>query len=208
MLPQALPQLVDTLMRLPQLETAELREMIQQLPDPQASAQEMVDRGWITPDQFSLLFPAAQPRPTASSRETMVAGFGGDETMLDADGDDWNLPLTHDEPELWTKAPPPPPKTPRVFVGLKVGERESDMDEGLRKLMSWAGKGLLVAIFVFGSFFAGLQLFAANSTVPPAARQESRDADAGDPAASVVMVNSERAKVRDVLPKTDDPATS
>ena len=42
MLPDALPQLLDTLLRLPCIEAAQLRELIQRLPDPQAAAQEMV----------------------------------------------------------------------------------------------------------------------------------------------------------------------
>ena len=57
MLPDALPQLFDTLLRLPLLEAAQLRELIQHLPDPQAAAQEMVRRGWVTQTQFSSLFP-------------------------------------------------------------------------------------------------------------------------------------------------------
>jgi hypothetical protein len=39
MLPDALPQLIETLLRLPHLEAAQLRELMQHLPDPQAAAQ-------------------------------------------------------------------------------------------------------------------------------------------------------------------------
>ena len=77
MLPDALPQLIDTLLRLPHLEGAQLRELIQHLPDPQASAEEMVRRGWITQDQFSSLFPDPQQRPTPL--KTMLVGFPDDE---------------------------------------------------------------------------------------------------------------------------------
>jgi hypothetical protein len=64
MLPDALPQLMDMLLRLPLLEAAQLRELIQHLPDPEAAAEEMVRRGWITQNQFSSLFPDQQQRPT------------------------------------------------------------------------------------------------------------------------------------------------
>ena len=81
MLPNALPQLLDTLLRLPHLEAAQVKELIQQLSDPQASAQEMVRRGWITQDQFSSLFPSPQ------QQETMLLGFADDESPPDADCD-------------------------------------------------------------------------------------------------------------------------
>ena len=84
MLPDALPQLVDTLLRLPHLEAAQLGELIQHLPDPQASAEEMVRRGWITQNQFSSLFPGPERRP--ASRETMLVGFADDDSPPDADG--------------------------------------------------------------------------------------------------------------------------
>ena len=95
MLPDALPQLIDTLLRLPLLEAAQLRELIQHLPDPQAAAQEMVRRGWITQDQLSSLFPDPQQRPTP--QETMLVDFGDDESPPDADGDDWILTVSDDE---------------------------------------------------------------------------------------------------------------
>jgi hypothetical protein len=88
MLSDALPQLIETLLRLPLLEAAQLRELIQHLPDPQAAAQEMVRRGWITQDQFSSLFPGPQQPPTP--RETMLRGFG-EKIPPDADGEDWSL---------------------------------------------------------------------------------------------------------------------
>ncbi|HEV3144705.1 MAG TPA: hypothetical protein VGZ47_12520 [Gemmataceae bacterium] len=95
MLPDALPQLMDTLLRLPHLEAAQLRELIGHLPDPQVAAQEMVRRGWITHNQFSSLFPGPQQRPTP--QETRLVGFGDGESPHDADCDDWSLPLTDDE---------------------------------------------------------------------------------------------------------------
>ena len=100
MLPDTLPQLIDILLRLPHLGAAELRELIQHLPDPQASAQEMVRRGWITQDQFSSLFPTHGQRPTP--RETILDAF--QDEASDADGDDWGLPLSDDE----DKAAAPP----------------------------------------------------------------------------------------------------
>src|SRR5688572_21404633 len=76
MLPNDAPHLIETLLRLPLLEAAQLRELIQHLPDPQAAAEEMVRRGWITHNQFWSLFPDPQQRPTP--RETMLVGFGHD----------------------------------------------------------------------------------------------------------------------------------
>jgi hypothetical protein len=120
MLPDALPQLMDTLLRLPHLEAAQLWELIQHLPDPQAVAQEMLRRGWITQNQFSSLFPRPQERPTP--RETMVLGVADDENPPDADCD-WSLPLGDDEDQadvplevVWTQpdrteeAMPPKPE--------------------------------------------------------------------------------------------------
>jgi hypothetical protein len=103
MLPDALPQLLDSLLRLPLLEAAQVRELIQQLPDPQACAQEMVRRGWITQNQFSALFAGPQQRPTL--RETMLLGCADDESPPDADGDDWSLPLTDEEEDKADVAP-------------------------------------------------------------------------------------------------------
>src|SRR5207248_11048245 len=95
MLPDALPQQIDTLLRLPLLEAAQLRELIQHLPDPQAAAQEMVRRGWITQDQYSSLFPGPQQRPTP--RETMMVGSGDDAITADAGGEDWMLPVDEED---------------------------------------------------------------------------------------------------------------
>src|SRR5262249_53437507 len=69
-------------------------ELIQHLPDPQASAWEMVRRGWITRDQLSSLFPGPEQRPTP--RKTMLVGFGVDDSPPDAD-EDWYLPLSDEE---------------------------------------------------------------------------------------------------------------
>jgi hypothetical protein len=90
MLPDALPQLIETLLRLPHLEAAQLRELIQHLPDPQATAQEMARRGWITQDQFSSLFPGPQPTP----QDTMPPGCGDDEIPPEAACDDWGLTVS------------------------------------------------------------------------------------------------------------------
>jgi hypothetical protein len=94
MQPDPLPQLVETLLALPRLEAAQLRELIQHLPDPQASAEEMVRRGWITPNQFSSLFPDPQQRPTP--HQTMLLGLG-DDSPTDADREDWVVPLSDEE---------------------------------------------------------------------------------------------------------------
>ncbi len=95
MLPDALPQLIETLLHLPHLDEAQLRELIQNLPDPQASAQEMVRRGWITQNQFSSLFPDPQQRPT--HRETTLVGFGDDEFPPDEDSHKWDLIVSDEE---------------------------------------------------------------------------------------------------------------
>jgi hypothetical protein len=86
---------MDMLLRLPLLEAAQLRELIQHLPDPQAAAQEMVRRGWITQDQWSSLFPDPQQRP--APQETMLVGFGDGETPPDADCEDWGLTVSDEE---------------------------------------------------------------------------------------------------------------
>src|SRR5262249_30757797 len=100
MLRDALPQLVDTLLRLPLLDAAQLRELIQHLPEPYASAQEMLRRGWVTEDQCSTAFPGTEQRRTP--RETMLLGFGDSELPPDADGEDWELSLDieDDKPDV------------------------------------------------------------------------------------------------------------
>src|SRR5215467_10023912 len=95
MLPDALPQLMDTLLRLPLLDAAQLRALIQHLPEPHASAQEMLRRGWITQDQFASVFPGPEQRHTP--RKTMLLGFGDDDLPPDADDEDWYLPLDDEE---------------------------------------------------------------------------------------------------------------
>jgi hypothetical protein len=256
MLPDALPQLIETLLRLPLLEAAQLRELIQHLPDPRAAAQEMVRRGWITQDQFSSLFPGPQ-QPTP--QETMVPGTG-EESPTDADGEDWSLTISDHEDkadappevergrpdctdeEMWRDAngenwdlvvsddedkadvPPevertrpdctdeemrPEPETvgagpvlsgaastpqfesdvlvPPVAGGNEARRRESDTDRRLSQWIGWASKGLLMCSFFLWTLFAGLQFFEESSTVPPATRQESREANAGDPARVVEL---------------------
>ncbi len=95
MLPDGLPQLVDTLLRLPHLDTAQVSELIQRLPDPLAYAQEMVRRGWITQNQFSSLFPRPQRQPT--TRETKLDGFEDEDIWPNADCNNWDLPLSDEE---------------------------------------------------------------------------------------------------------------
>jgi hypothetical protein len=254
MLPDALPQLIDMLLRLSPIEAAQLRELIQHLPDPQAAAQELVHRGWITQDQFSSLFPNPQQRPTP--QETMPLGFPDDESPPDADCDwslpcddedkadvppdvqwarpgrtdqemlpdadshDWSLPLGDEEdkadvpPDVECAQPNPTDQemlpesetleavvmlsgaastpqferevlVPPVAGGNEARQRESDTDKLPRQWMGWASNGLLMLTLFLGSFFAGLQLFGAKSTVPLVARQESKEADEGDPAGEV-----------------------
>jgi hypothetical protein len=215
MLPDALPQLIERLLALPHFDAAQLRALIQHLPDPQASAEEMVRRGWITQNQFSSLFPDPQQRPTP--QETMLVGFGDDESPPDADGEDWSLPISDEEdkadvpPEIgWAQVEAVPvlcgaAGTPQfesdVLVALGAGgnevrRRESVTEKPLRQGMGWGSKGLLIgtlflgSLFAgvfFGSLFAGVRFFGANSTVPPVARQESREANAGNPARAVVL---------------------
>jgi hypothetical protein len=93
--PDALPQLIDTLLRLPLLEPAQIKDLIQHLPDPQASAQEMLRRGWITEKQFASLFPGA-PEPV-HGRETLLVGCGDDDAPPDPDCDNWDLPVSEEE---------------------------------------------------------------------------------------------------------------
>src|SRR5262249_19798947 len=109
MLPDPFPELIDMLLRLPLLEPAQLRELIEHLPDPRASAQEMVRRGRITQDQFSSLFP--DPQAQSASRETMLVGFGDDEAPADADGENWELPVIDEEDKA---AVPPDAEWPRA----------------------------------------------------------------------------------------------
>jgi hypothetical protein len=210
MLPDALSQLFDTLHRLPHLDAGQLRELIQHLPDPQAAAQEMVRRGWITQDQFASLFPGPrQPchwQLAASAtppQEMMPLGFGDDETTLDADGEDWSLTLSDEDDEAdvppgvewaWpdrTEAEmrPEPEAVEAVPVagGNEAHWRESDTDKPLGQPMVWAIIGLLMGTLFLGCLFAGVQLFVAHSRVPPGAPQGPREAKAGSPAGAVAL---------------------
>lgn len=196
MLPDHLPQLVDTLLRLPRLEKAQLRELIQHLPDPEVSAEEMLRRGWITQDQFSALFADAQPRPT--SPETLLFGFGDDDTPPDAECDDWGLTVSDDEdskgvplqvgwacpartadktrPEAETEAvavlsgaaSAPPFEWGMLVPPVADGDvaRRPDRDAAI------LGKVLLLSALFVGCLLAAWQLFTAKSTVPPVAHQE------------------------------------
>ena len=213
MLPNALPQLdlphlMDALLRLPHQDAAQLRELIQNLPDPQGSAEEMVLRGWITPSQFSSLFPDPTQRPKA--RKTMLIGFADDDSPPDADCD-WSVPISDEEetadvppqvetergvrkhflgPVLFGTASAPPVESnmpaPRVVKRNEDRRWEEGMDKLPRQWMSWASKGLLCSMLLWG-FFVGLQFFrAANAIVPPV-DQEPRQAKAGEPAKAVDM---------------------
>jgi hypothetical protein len=195
-----MPQLIDALLRLPLLEAAQLREVIQHLPDPQAAAQEMLRRGWITQDQFSSLFPTPQPRPTR--QDTTLIGIGDDGTPPDAGSEDWGLTL-NDEVD-WVEVPPdgtgeesrPEPQTVEAAPGLggaadtpdewelpifpeadedtaSLGER--DRGSLLRRRLGWACLGLLLGALVFGGTLAGMQFFRSDSAVPPVAHQEFRE---------------------------------
>src|SRR5437899_2299205 len=95
MLPDGLPQLIDTVLRLPLLDADQLRQLIQHLPDPQASAQEMLRRGWITQNQFSSLFPEQPPTP----RGTRAVDFGGDDLLPEVDDDIWHVTPIDDKDE-------------------------------------------------------------------------------------------------------------
>ncbi len=207
MSPHSLPQLMDVLLRLSKLEPAQLQELMRQLPDPQASAREMVRRGWITADQFSALFPGPEPQhPTA--RETML-GSAHDanppETDCDWSLNDWNLTRIDDAP----KAEVPPTKGARtrpgradvatatepewveatdvpVAAGRSTARRqESDPDRVVKQWLGRAITGLLMGIVFLGSVVAGLPMFVATAAVVPAAHPESRQASANEPARSV-----------------------
>jgi hypothetical protein len=193
MLPNSFPQLIEALLRQPNIDAAQLRELIHHLPDPQTAAQEMVRRGWITQRQFSSVFRDAQQRPTP--QETMLVGCGDD--PADADSEDWSLPLSDDEDNL---------DVPPDAEWVRPHGAADEMLPGRapsRRGMSWARQGLLMGTLILGSFFAGLQLFGANSTAPPVAHKESRDVDAGDPVRAVelppVVVPVSNAKQRDDL---------
>jgi hypothetical protein len=92
----SLPHFINALQRLPDLNIAELRELIRILPsgvsDPEGVAQQLLDRGWLTPEQFSQLFP---PHKELATRETLLVGFGDDDEAppdIDAlDTDRWSL---------------------------------------------------------------------------------------------------------------------
>jgi hypothetical protein len=171
MSPDALPQLMETLLRLPFLEAAELRELIQHQPDPRAFAQEMLRRGWITQDQFSSMFPDPQQQP--APRETMVLGVADDDNPPDADCD-WILPLTDEEDE----AEPEGEGEGEWALPDQPDEEKIQRPRSIGRTI----KGLLLSVLFFGSFFAGLPFFWPSSTVPSAGRQESKEDNAGDPA--------------------------
>jgi hypothetical protein len=192
MLPDALSHLFDTLHRLPHLDTVQLRELIQRLPDPQAAAQEMVRRGWITQEQFASLFPGPRQQPTA--RETRLHGFGVDDTSLDANGEDWSLTVSDedDEADVPTAAASPPQLNwavpmPVAGRGDEACQWESNPAKPLRQPVVWAIIGLLMGTLLFGCLFAGVQLFRATSTAPPVAQQEPGESKAGDPAGKVAL---------------------
>jgi len=198
MQPNAMAQVIDSLLRLPLLGPAQLKELIHHLPDPQAGAREMLGRGWITPDQFSSLFPSPQQWPT--SRETLLVGFGDDELPPDAECENWDLTIsdqedTADAPSEVEAAQsdraeeqiPPKPEivdavpalagTPQfewdMLAPAEAGtcRRESDTDRRLRQWTGWASRGLLVWALFVGSFFAGRRFLGADSQPPRETRK-------------------------------------
>src|SRR5262249_43819657 len=181
MLPDALPQLINSVLRLHLLNAAQLRELIHQLPDSEAYAQEMLRRGWITQDQYSSLFPGRQQPPMP--RETMLLGSGDNETPPDGGGEDWLLPV--DEEDL-ANVPPedawalpddtaeemrPEPVTVEAVVadGNEARQRGGDTGRRPRRWIGRASIGLLIVTLLLGGFVAAMPLFETNSPVPPVA---------------------------------------
>jgi hypothetical protein len=228
MLPDTLPHLIETLLRLSYLDEAQLREQIQHLPDPQGSAQEMLHRGWITQDQFSSLFPGPQQPPTP--RETTPLDFGDDESSPDADDVDWSVApiVEEDTADLpseveWVRTARTDEEMrhrlatvkavllPFVADGNEVRWRESDTDKHGRKGKGWARKGLLTVAVCLGSFVVGLLFFWSKTPVPPVARRESREVIVADPVRVVVvpdltqLVQNQFAKVQEALTNGTGP---
>jgi len=226
--PDALPQLLDTLLRLPLLEPAQIKELLENLPDPQASAQEMLRRGWITQTQFSSLHGHQEQR---KGRETLLVGCGEEDVPPDADCDNWNLPLTEEEdtaallpetelPQLGPTAeetldePDPIEVLPSMAgaaaaqfewdnlataaAGNEVRTRESATDRCLGQWMRWASKGLLMWAFFLGSFLTGLQFFGADSKAQPVARKEATPVARNE--AKKTRVADRRTNARDAAP--------
>jgi hypothetical protein len=192
---------MDTLLRLSRLDTAQLRELIQRLPNPDASAREMVRRGWITQDQFSSL--SLTPRETVSgaAEEDNLADPDCDWSLVLSD-EEWNQLLREEEakavvppavehaqpePTKVETAPTPPGSAsvpplvsdkpaPSLDTMTEPRRRDSDRDDRARPWLGWAAKGLLMGVLFLWSLFAGLQFFWANSTVLAVARQESKEA--------------------------------
>src|SRR5262249_59336999 len=89
--------------------------------------------------------------------------------------------------------------------GNEARRWKNDTDQLRRR---WIGRtGPLLWTLVLGSLCVGLQFLWANSVAPPVARQESREAKAGDPARAVDLpalppaldLPSRYASVREVL---------
>ena len=167
MLPDELPQRMDTLLGLPHLDADQLRELIQQLPDPQAAAREMVGRGWITQGQFASLFPDPEQRPTRP--ETILVDFGDDEPPPDADCHDFDLIVSEEDekanvptevawpqPDRTDKKMLPEPKTveavpvlsvaasnprfePEMLVGSVAGGNNARRQENNKPPKRWSG---------------------------------------------------------------------
>jgi hypothetical protein len=234
MSPDALPQLLETLLRLPPLEAAQLRELLQRLPGPRA-AEEMVRRGWITQDQFSSLFPGPQQRPTP--KETMLVG-PGEEGPPDADGEDWSLPLGDEEDQAdvapaveWARpvrtdegvrlepqtVEPVPvlsgaasaPQFGRdVSVPLVAGGNEARRRESDTDKLprQWSGWASKGVLIwpLFISLFAGAQYFRVISALSPATRQGPREAKAGDRARAVAVPPAPPIVPRNIAKRRDD----
>jgi hypothetical protein len=196
MQPDALPQRIATL--LPRLDAAQLRELLQQLPDRRAAAEEMVRRGWITQDQFSSLFP--EPPPT--SQKTVLLDVSDDENPSVADCENWDLILTDEDmlpepmpveavPVLSGAASTPQFErnmvVPPMADGNQARPRESNTDKLPRPWPSWASKDLLTWAVFLGSLLLALPFFGTRSTVPSVAGQESSQPNAAASARAVDM---------------------
>jgi hypothetical protein len=111
---------------------------------------------------------------------------------IEADDEDWSLPLSVEEDT--TGAPPEVEAVPVLSAasstspfdcdveapfgaGNATPRRDSNRETLSRPRKGWARQGLLTGTLFLGSFALGLHLFAANSKVPPVARQEFSEAN-------------------------------
>jgi len=103
------------------------------------------------------------------------------EIPYDDDCEDWSLPLTDDEDT--SNMPSNAERARSNYPAGEIAPERVRMSQG----MSWASQGLLMGTLILGSFFGGLQLFGANSAVPPVAHKEPLEFNAGDPAKAVEL---------------------